>query len=213
MLTKSLVNSLVRPLCSPLNFPAGVGISPTLKYDFANDVSLVAAIGPTLSLTRTTAASVTDYNGVIKQVQSGEARYTGGRRVENIAPQSNSLDQAGWTAISCTTTASAVVGPFGDSDVWEIKATDTADTGTSGPRQDNWSDGGAYKEGNQYTCSVYAKKGTLDWIRLSLTNDTPVGSATQFFDLANGVEGTMVSLLDVVGLRDGPKRKYLYLLG
>lgn len=58
-------------------------MSLKLKYDFVNHVSLVAAKGPTLALTRATTASVTDYNNIIKQVASGEARYTGARRVEN----------------------------------------------------------------------------------------------------------------------------------
>ena len=75
-------------------------MSLTLHSNFSEDVSLVSRKGPTYTLTRTLVASVTDYNNIIKQVASGEERYTGARRVENLALQSESLDD--WTVYGGT---------------------------------------------------------------------------------------------------------------
>ncbi|MGY8962535.1 MAG: phage head spike fiber domain-containing protein [Rhodospirillales bacterium] len=81
-------------------------MSQTLKYDFVNDVSLVAAQGPTLTITRATTASVTDYNNVIKKVAAGEARFTGARRVENLCLQSADLSTT-WSALNSGTVTGA----------------------------------------------------------------------------------------------------------
>ncbi len=47
----------------------------TLHYDFATDKSLVARLGPTLGITRTTDATYFDSDGVLQTAASGAARF------------------------------------------------------------------------------------------------------------------------------------------
>lgn len=62
--------------------------------------SLILAIGvgnPTYS--RATIATVTDWEGIVRTVESGQARFTGSRLVKNlIAGSSEDLTNAGWSA-------------------------------------------------------------------------------------------------------------------
>ncbi len=94
-------------------------MSHTLHYDWVNgengELSLDAidGLGPTLALTRATVASVTDYNNIIKQVVSGEERYMGARRVENIAVQSQTFDNVAWAKSDVTVTADQIAAPDG----------------------------------------------------------------------------------------------------
>ena len=75
----------------------------TLRYDWANREAKTTGTASELSLTdsksaialaitRATTASVTDYNNIITEVVSGEERYTGARRVENLSRASQSID-------------------------------------------------------------------------------------------------------------------------
>jgi hypothetical protein len=72
-------------------------MSLTLHYDFANDLSLAARIGPTLDIVRATEARFMDYDNVLRTVPDGEARFTGCRRVENPLLYSEDLSDAEWT--------------------------------------------------------------------------------------------------------------------
>lgn len=52
----------------------------------------------TKTFTRATVATVRDFENIVREVPSGEARFHGARRVENIQPYSNEFDGAVWTA-------------------------------------------------------------------------------------------------------------------
>ncbi len=69
--------------------------APSFQADLKNTLALQAGVGaPTF--TRATAATVTDFEGLIKTVKSGEARFEGARRVENKITTPNIAD-ASWT--------------------------------------------------------------------------------------------------------------------
>ena len=57
----------------------------------------------TATFTRATAATITDLEPLIKDTLSGEVRFKGARRVENLVPTS-SYAWAGWTENNATKT-------------------------------------------------------------------------------------------------------------
>jgi len=171
-----------------------------LHYDFANDLSLVAKVGPTLSLTRATEASVMDYNNVLKTVQSGEARFTGGRRVENLAIQSQTFNHASWSEIS---NALAVVGDEAvapDGTTTADLLIDDSSTGTGFVGMSISQTFGSLQGSHTYSC--YMKANGEDWGYLDITG---IGALTlkASFDLTNGVVGATVGAgNDAEGIED-----------
>jgi len=109
------------------------------------------------------AATRVDVNGLIEK----------GR--ENLLLVSNDFSSSNWGLVSSSVTGSQA-GYNGSNDAWKVDLT------AAGGRvfQTNTTSG-------VHTLSVYAKAGTLDWVRI-ITNS----SSTQdmYFDLANGVLGT-----------------------
>jgi hypothetical protein len=70
-------------------------LKPAFQADLTNSLKLQAGYGnPTF--TRATIATVQDWEGLIKNVLSGEARFTGARRVGNLVT-GNSENYTGWT--------------------------------------------------------------------------------------------------------------------
>ena len=76
---------------------AGVGGTQTLGLNF-----LSGALDPRISFTRATPATVTDFEGLIKTVKSGEVRFDGMRRVENLLSTSETLSTQSVTVIAGT---------------------------------------------------------------------------------------------------------------
>jgi uncharacterized protein (TIGR02145 family) len=76
--------------------------SPSFQADLKSTLDLQAGVEvPTF--TRATTATVTDFEGLIKNVKSGEARFEGARRVENLIPTpSNSLTSGNNKTITVT---------------------------------------------------------------------------------------------------------------
>lgn len=72
----------------------------------------ISASGTTITYTRATVATGTDHEGRLFSALSGEARFTGARRVGNLLPTSNAF--AGWSQFSgtCTITQNQT-DPFG----------------------------------------------------------------------------------------------------
>ena len=93
---------------------------------------------------------------------------------ENVLLQSNSFDTT-W-ANSSTSETSGQTGYDGSSNAWLLTK-----TASSGYIYQNVSNGGIL------TFSIYAKVGTLDWIRFVLNGSS---NAYQYFDLNNGVLGS-----------------------
>lgn len=72
-----------------------------IDYTQGNLYPLIGAVAPTF--TRATAATVTDFEGIIRDVKSGEARFQGLRRIENlVATKSEDFSNAAWTKSNVT---------------------------------------------------------------------------------------------------------------
>jgi len=65
---------------------------------FSRLFSTTPELGDDATFTRATTATITDHEGVIREVNSGEARFEGMRRVENLISSSENLTE-GWAAL------------------------------------------------------------------------------------------------------------------
>lgn len=81
----------------PVDYPEEAQCSMPLECN----VFMRRGIG-NISFTRATPATVQDHEGVIRYVKSGEARFQGARRVENLHTYSEDITNAVWSAASCT---------------------------------------------------------------------------------------------------------------
>ena len=87
---------------------AGVGGTQTLGLNF-----LSGAISSLVSFTRATPATVTDFEGLIKTVKSGEVRFDGMRRVENLLTYSQVIGGTNWLNSNITSTLNSDIAPDG----------------------------------------------------------------------------------------------------
>jgi hypothetical protein len=154
----------------------------TLHYDFAGDASLSARVGPTLGITRATTATFVDHEGLIRTAASGEARFTGARRVENLCLQSEDLGTT-WTPVSETAIDTNVaVAPDGTTTADKLGDDGSTGTGNAKVVQNVTVSAAA-------NClSVFAKADGVDWVLLQDQGSSPIPAV--YFDLTNGVKGT-----------------------
>lgn len=101
----------------------GLGnLNDGLYADFRKG-SLVPERGPTFSLTRATASTVHDHEGLVRNILSGEARFAGLRRVENLlTTTSEDFSNAAWNKTNATITA-GVADPIGGTSAYTMTAT------------------------------------------------------------------------------------------
>jgi len=86
-------------------------------------VPLVARGSRLATFTRATTATFTDFEGLVKAVLSGEVRFDGARRVENLVVDSETLTAgAGWT-LSNSTSVVGATDPDGGSTAYTLTAT------------------------------------------------------------------------------------------
>lgn len=162
-----------------------------------------------ISFTRATNGTYFDSAGVLRTVGSGVARFN--HRLENgswvnkgllieeqrtnLQTYSEDFSQAsGLTNVTVTTNTNDTTAPDG---------TNTADIIV-----ENTTNGGHFlitpaisvAASTKYTLSVFAKKGTRDFVRLNPTgvSNWPSGQGTVYFNLANGTVGTNLSPSDAV---------------
>jgi hypothetical protein len=151
------------------NEPVRHSVRPSLLLDFAN----TEALDPRITFSRTTTAAY--YDG--KTVAKAE---------ENLLPFSQQFEQTigGWSHVSVTVAANTgdTTAPDGTSTAEKI----TANAVTNVHAVDG-SNQPATINGAQYAYSVFAKKGTLNFIQLYVTAD---GTTHANFDLDTGVVGT-----------------------
>ena len=81
-----------------------VGVTPL----FSRDYEATGSLGADATFTRASTATVTDFEGLIKTVKSGEARFNGLRRVENLFTDITTSLASG----SATTAVSVAVGTY-----------------------------------------------------------------------------------------------------
>lgn len=62
---------------------------------------------------RASVATVFDHEGIMRDVLSGEVRFQGARRVQNIYTYSQDLSNAVWTAVSCVRQSNVTTAPDG----------------------------------------------------------------------------------------------------
>jgi len=97
--------------------------TPDFQANLTNSLDLQQGVGkPTFARTDTAdySATVTDFEGLIKPVKNGEARFEGARRVENLLTYSEQIDNAVWTKQNgASVSPNSAVAPDG---------TQTADT-------------------------------------------------------------------------------------
>lgn len=164
----------------------------TLFYRFAQDKSLVPALvpagvlGPTLDITRATAGTYFDANGVLQSAGSGVARFDHdpadswaslGLLVEpastNLARYSQTFDNGYWAVQgACSATPNTTVAPDGST---------TADTITKTgafAALAHWNL--TISNATQYTFSMFVKAGASTKISIGLLN---VGDHVVIFDL------------------------------
>lgn len=170
----------------------------TLHYKFAENKTLVAETGPTLTSSRAGTATYVDASGDLATAASNVARFTHdkdgvslGVLIEeartNICLYSEDFG-SGWIAIDqgAKGTPNSAVAPDG---------TTTADV-----LMDNNAGGGGHARSvrvltlatsTEYTLSRYYKAKGLDWARLFLSaNGSPHKQIWAYFDLTNGVVGS-----------------------
>jgi hypothetical protein len=115
----------------------------------------------------------------------------------NLCLRSSEIDNASWTKTNATISANAITAPNGLLEADAILEDATA--ATHGISQ-AWS----VVSGTAYTFSVYAKKGTRNWLQIHHQSSFP-GDAYAYFDLDAGVVGTVGSgsTATIVSLGDG----------
>lgn len=165
------------------------GAELSLFYDFAGTASLDAVTnpltlvaGPTIGITRATEASFTDWEGVIRTAKSGEARFTGNRRVENLILQSNTFGTT-WlpTGVTVPTGHSDPSGGSGATLLTEDSSDDFHNIIHTVANTEHLSL-------HDYTLSIYCKAAGRDFISLSLGGTV---NGDVIFNLANGTVDTV----------------------
>jgi hypothetical protein len=167
--------------------------SLTLHYDFSGQPDLRArnGVGPTLGITRATTATFLDQDNILRTAASGEARFTGARRVENLVIDSNVQLPGGadWTETSGTLTSNSIDNPIGgEVDAAKLSG-NASDTQVRMTQSTTNRFEAVAKTGGTYCYSAYMKAGTnITWSHLTLTSLTGL-DARAYFDLENGTLG------------------------
>jgi len=91
------------------------GISRIFYAPLDSSLIPVTAVDGTYTFTRNdTDATVTDFEGLVKDVTANEARFVGARRVENLVVASEDFTNAGWTKSNTTATADQLTATGGN---------------------------------------------------------------------------------------------------
>lgn len=159
-------------------------------------VPAYAAGSATPTFTRASDATVVDHEGVLRYCKSGEARFWGARRVENLLRSTEDLTTANWTGYGGTVTVdTGVTDPLGGSTAFRVT------TGTAnGVTQDSAFVYGAaaYRAGEVVVASAWLRvaSGTLSVDLYSQGTDasaTTINVDTTWRRLCNSAAATAVS--------------------
>jgi hypothetical protein len=173
------------------------GVAPYHWLDFINNRALYAGAdvgnvtGATgYSFTRASAATYTNADGTIEHFESGQPRMK--RTADsghNLLTYSEQFDNAFWPKSNVTLTANQSTAPTGVTTADLLYPTTT---GTNRRILVNMTTLGLVLPGAVYTMSLYVKTAGFQWL---LTNavDATNGNDTCWFDVVNGVTGTIGS--------------------
>ena len=150
---------------------AGVGGTQTLGLNF-----LSGALDPRISFTRATPATVTDFEGLIKTVKSGEVTFDGMRRVENLLAYSQDFSNAAWTKTNSSITSDSVIAPDGTLTADILIPNTSSAVHIIEPTQ-------IISVGTTYTISFYAKAKGYSYL---LINNSGSSLYAANFNLASG---------------------------
>ena len=73
-----------------------------------------------ITFSRSSGATVLDHEWVVRYAKSGEARFQGARRVENLHTYSEDITNAVWNKASCTSAKNAWIAPDGTNTAWLV---------------------------------------------------------------------------------------------
>jgi len=152
-----------------------------------SNVSVKEYTAADMDVTRATAATRVDENGLIEVVADNVPRidYSGGGCPHilaepmrtNLITYSRDFSNAAWSKTNLTVTADSITSPDGTINADEITANNA--TGNF-----SFSDNTSATSGQDYTQFIYAKSGTYNYLWIGDRGDSPIHSAT--FDILNG---------------------------
>ena len=174
------------------------GALPVLDLRFSNDKTLVAFAGPTPSFSRASSGTYFGANGVLTSAAVNEPRFdhvlengvwvSKGLLIEeqrvNYVKYANDLS-TNWTNESgATREYNSIASPDGGTNATKVNV---AVSDYPGLFQNPLLNAGS----GIYTYSIFAKKGTKDW--LWILNTAGAGGSGTFFNISNGTIGTVNS--------------------
>lgn len=154
---------------SPVSFPD----SAEFELPLTTSVTPIAWFG-SVTYTRATPATVTDHEWRIVNVKSGEARFTGARRVQNIFTYSQTLTNAAWTVAGITRSLHTET-------INGIPTYSLIDDATTVVHRTYQAQ--TFVSGNTYIASYYLKQNTLAYAQIYLSG---VSNDYANFDLSTG---------------------------
>jgi len=104
----------------------------------------------------------------------------------NLQIRSEEFDNSAWGKSGSTVTANQVVSPDGSQTADKIN-----DSGSGTGVVQVFDSVSSLSSGSTYTFSVFAKKGTIDYIALRNENFTTPNNSTSYFNISNGTLGTV----------------------
>lgn len=128
-----------------------------------------------ITFSRATAATVLDHEGMIRYCLSGEARFQGARRVENLFSYSEDASNVYWNKVRTSVTANAIAWPSGNLIADLVVGTVAGGSYIYAPMN--------VIAGNKYRVSVCVK--AADVTNFNITSFTQAGACV--FDLALGL--------------------------
>lgn len=73
------------------------------------NMSLLNEVTSDITYSRATAATVRDFEGLIRKCKSGEVRFSGARRVENLITSSEDMSDASYLTVSCSVSGDEII--------------------------------------------------------------------------------------------------------
>ena len=165
-------------------FPVLFGNQPKTTFEAALTHTLVPekAVNGTPTFTRSTTASVVDFEGLIKTAKINESRFEGARRVENQLSFSEDINNAAWNKPLATVGAS-ITTPDGKVTL-KLLVPSSANNYHYAQRLGNH----GIVSGKKYVRSIYLKAGGYNYV---LLNTESIANSGPIINLTNGtVAGT-----------------------
>jgi hypothetical protein len=174
----------------------GLMITP-MTYDTGEIFAVIptASTNGDMTFTRASTATRINESGVLESSATGVPRidYTDGTACLLVEPTktnyitySNEFENVAWVKTLATITDNNVTGIDGTTSASLLN--DNNSGGTGGVRVDETA---FVVQSGDNVISIYAKKGTLDWLRIQTFNYDAGGNGSIDFDLDNGVLGTI----------------------